>query len=80
MFKFLKNAKRFLRSLNIYKNKAFLIDTPSLNTMISVVIAAYNAENYIEKVLDAILAQTLLPDEIVIVNDGSLDKTLNVIR
>lgn len=48
--------------------------------MISVVIAAYNAEQYIQKVLDAVLRQTLLPDEIIIVNDGSGDGTLRVVK
>jgi glycosyltransferase involved in cell wall biosynthesis len=48
--------------------------------MISVVIAAYNAEPYIRKVLDAVLMQTLPPDEIIIVNDGSRDSTLQVVK
>ncbi len=48
--------------------------------MISVVIAAYNAAEYIEEVLDSVLNQTLLPDEIIIVDDGSKDKTLTVIK
>jgi MoaA/NifB/PqqE/SkfB family radical SAM enzyme/GT2 family glycosyltransferase len=48
--------------------------------MISVVIAAYNAEKYISDVLDSVLMQTLMPAEIVIVNDGSRDRTLKVIK
>ena len=43
--------------------------------MISVVINAYNAEKYIREVLDAILKQTVLPHEIIIVNDGSTDNS-----
>ena len=46
--------------------------------MISLVIAAYNAEKYIVKVLDAVFNQTLLPDEIIIVNDGSTDRTKRI--
>lgn len=48
--------------------------------MISVVIAAYNAEPYIRKVLDAVLTQTLPPEEIIIVNDGSKDNTLRTVK
>jgi GT2 family glycosyltransferase len=48
--------------------------------MISVVIAAYNAEKYVKPVLDAILKQTVLPGEIVVVDDGSKDKTLAVLK
>ena len=42
---------------------------------ISVVIAAYNAEQFIAKVLKAIMNQTMLPGQIVIVDDGSRDST-----
>jgi glycosyltransferase involved in cell wall biosynthesis len=42
---------------------------------ISAVIAAYNAESWIGESLDAILGQTRPPDEIIVVNDGSTDKT-----
>jgi glycosyltransferase involved in cell wall biosynthesis len=48
--------------------------------MISAVIAAYNAEKYIAKVLNSLLEQTMLPDEIIIVNDGSKDNTLGILR
>lgn len=48
--------------------------------MISTVIAAYNAEKYIAKVLNSVLEQTMLPDEIIIVNDGSKDNTLRILR
>lgn len=46
--------------------------------MISVVIATYNGEKYIEEQLDSIMNQTLKVDEIIISDDGSLDETLNI--
>ena len=47
--------------------------------MISVVIATYNGEKYISDQLESIAAQTVLPDEIVVVDDCSSDTTLKLI-
>lgn len=46
---------------------------------ISVVIPCYNAENYIKRCLDSLLAQTYPNLEIIIVNDGSTDQTKEII-
>ena len=43
---------------------------------ISVIVAAYNIENYIEKCLDSIISQTYKELEIIVVDDGSTDRTL----
>lgn len=42
---------------------------------ITVVIPAYNAGNTIGRALDSVALQTVLPREVVVVNDGSLDDT-----
>lgn len=42
---------------------------------VSVVIPAYNEEKNIEKTINSILLQTLKPDEIIVVNNSSTDKT-----
>jgi glycosyltransferase involved in cell wall biosynthesis len=42
---------------------------------ISVLIAAYNARDTIAETLASVLNQTLLPDEIIVVDDGSTDHT-----
>ena len=47
---------------------------------ISVVIPAYNSEAFIAKAVDSVLAQELLPDEIIIVDDGSSDGTQSVVE
>lgn len=47
---------------------------------ISVALAAYNGADYIKEQLDSLAAQTRLPDEIVISDDGSQDDTLAIVE
>ena len=42
---------------------------------ISVVIPAYNAERFLPRCLKSIFAQTLMPEELIVVDDGSTDNT-----
>lgn len=48
--------------------------------MISVAMAVFNGEKYIREQLDSIFSQTRPVDEIVIVDDGSTDDTVKIIR
>lgn len=45
----------------------------------SVVMATYNGEEFLNQQLNSILSQTVLPDEIVVVDDGSSDKTKEIL-
>jgi glycosyltransferase involved in cell wall biosynthesis len=45
---------------------------------ISVIIAAYNCGDYLPAALESLLAQTLRPYEIIVVDDGSTDNTREV--
>jgi glycosyltransferase involved in cell wall biosynthesis len=45
---------------------------------ISVAVAAYNAADYLREAIDSVLAQTVQPLEIVVVDDGSKDHTRQV--
>ena len=46
---------------------------------ISVIVAAYNVEEYIERCLNSLVDQTMDDIEIIVVNDGSKDATLEKI-
>ncbi len=50
-----------------------------MKSKISVVIPAYNIENYISATIESVLAQTYDNIEIVIVNDGSKDGTAGIL-
>jgi glycosyltransferase involved in cell wall biosynthesis len=45
---------------------------------ISVIIAAYNAADTLAQTLASVRDQTLLPDEIIVVDDGSTDQTAQI--
>jgi len=47
---------------------------------ISVVMSAYNSEKYIKEAIDSILSQTYEDFEYIIINDGSTDKTEEIIQ
>ncbi|MCD7780214.1 MAG: glycosyltransferase, partial [Candidatus Gastranaerophilales bacterium] len=47
---------------------------------ISIITASYNYENYIKETIESILAQTYSDWELVIVDDGSKDNSVNLIK
>ena len=49
-------------------------------TTISVIIPLYNKASEVERTLRSVLAQKTQPMEIIIVDDGSTDRSLEVVR
>lgn len=47
--------------------------------LISVILPAYNAERFLEEAIDSILAQTYKNFELIVLNDGSTDRTEEII-
>ncbi|BAL75561.1 glycosyltransferase family 2 protein [Bradyrhizobium cosmicum] len=47
---------------------------------VSVVIAAYNAQGYIAEAIESVLGQTVPPDEVIVIDDGSTDGTRSVLE
>ncbi|HEY3305108.1 MAG TPA: glycosyltransferase [Candidatus Binatia bacterium] len=47
---------------------------------IAVIIPAYNAELFIGEALDSVAGQSRRPDQIIVVDDGSTDRTVDCIR
>jgi glycosyltransferase involved in cell wall biosynthesis len=52
----------------------------NLELRISVIVPAYNAERYMVKCLTCLKKQTISPDEIIVVNDGSSDGTSRIAK
>ena len=48
--------------------------------LVSVIVPAYNTADYVEEMIGSVAAQTYPNMEVIFVNDGSKDDTLNVIR
>jgi len=47
---------------------------------VSVIIPAYNIEKFLKKCVESVLSQTLKPIEIICINDGSRDGSLDILR
>jgi glycosyltransferase involved in cell wall biosynthesis len=50
------------------------------NFLVSVIIPAHNEERFIKETIDSILSQTYKKFEIIVVNDGSKDKTVQIVK
>ena len=51
-----------------------------ISATISIIIPVYNVENYVSETLDSVKNQTSLPDEVIVINDGSTDNSFNIIK
>lgn len=53
---------------------------PKNTPKISIIIPVYNGEKTIQKTINSILEQTFRDIELIIINDGSIDKTLQIVQ
>jgi len=48
--------------------------------LVSIIIPCYNAEDYVGEAIDSALAQTYEPTEIIVIDDGSQDDSMDIIQ
>lgn len=51
-----------------------------MNTLVSIIIPLYNADKFIEETIHAVFEQTYFNFEIIAVNDGSKDNSLELLK
>jgi glycosyltransferase involved in cell wall biosynthesis len=62
------------------KSNGPLIPPPGMSPKVSVIIPTFNRAEYLAECLDSILHQTLRPFQVIVVNDGSSDRTREVLK
>ena len=73
----LKNSSYF--STKTIKNTSSFF-TKMKNPLVSIVMPVYNGERFLEETINSILNQTFKNFELIIINDGSQDNTLKIIK
>jgi glycosyltransferase involved in cell wall biosynthesis/peptidoglycan/xylan/chitin deacetylase (PgdA/CDA1 family) len=61
-------------------NSTSKVDQPDRAPLVSILIPAYNAEKWIRQSIESALGQIYSPKEVIVVDDGSNDSTVAVIR
>ena len=51
-----------------------------MNKLVSIVVPVYNVEDYLERCLDSLIAQTYKEIEIILIEDGSVDGSLSICK
>ena len=51
-----------------------------MSPVVSIIIPVYNVEKYLERCVESCLSQNMENIEIILVNDGSTDNSLNICR
>lgn len=69
-----------MTNLTLNKIENQLIKKIDLTSLVSVIIPAYNAEKFIYRTLESVLCQTYKNIEVLVINDGSQDRTAEIVQ
>lgn len=72
--------KKFISNFDIYKPSTVNNLHKKNDPLLSIIIPVYNSEKYIKDCLDSVIAQSYENLEIIIINDGSRDSSLEIIN
>lgn len=53
---------------------------PNFSPSVSVIIAVYNAEPFLAEAIESVLRQTLPPQQVIVIDDGSTDQSAKIAR
>lgn len=59
---------------------AHIITPQGLSPKVSIIMPVYNAEDYLREAIESILSQTFADFELIIIDDGSTDHSLDIIK
>ena len=80
IFAFVTLFLAYLIVFFLYWNKTNIRNFIGYKPFFSVVVASYNYERFLPQTLDSILAQTYKKYEVIIVDDGSKDNSVQLIK
>lgn len=72
------NLQQKIKGGNCVSNSEITLPTKSIP--VSILVPVYNVEFYLEKCLNSIISQSLKNIEIICINDGSTDNSLNILK
>ncbi|MBE6497287.1 MAG: glycosyltransferase [Methanobrevibacter sp.] len=74
------NGSQYKRVISEDENEYTIYCFNNYQLKVSVIIPIYNVEKYLEECLDSVINQTLKDIEIICINDGSYDSSLDILK